>query len=238
MTFSKKRLFYLAIIILIICDLILLGYVAFHSVDISFKKTVYAFDFIVCIILWAEFIYSYTHSEDRKQYLRDNAISIAGMFPLDFMFLRALRLIKLVNFIKKFVLTQENKSFEKFLKRTLLDKIIPFSMIFIFVIAILIRFADNSINDISTAFWYTLASMTSTGYGDVVPTTFSGRLIGIIAMVGGILIFSTFTAVISSIYVSKISNDNHDNLESKIDDLNAEIKELNEKIDELKKEND
>lgn len=238
MNFSKKQVFYLAIIILIILDVSLLTYVTFYPVDLSFRREIYTFDFIVCLILWAEFIYSYMHSEDKKQYLNDNFLSIAGMLPLDFMFLRALRLIKLVNFIKKFALTHESEAIEKFLKRTILDKIISITIIFVFIVAILIRLVDNNINDISTALWFTFVTMTSTGYGDIVPNNFSGRLIGIIAMVGGILIFSTITAVISSIYVSKISRDNHSDLNSKIDDLTAEVEMLNKKIDDLKNEKD
>ncbi len=207
----------------------------FYPVDPSFKSTIYTFDVIICIIMWAEFIYSYKHSQNKKQYIGDNYLSIAGMLPLDFMFLRGLRLIKLVNFIKKFALTHESEAIEKFLKRTLLDKILSIAIIFIFVVAILIRL-DSNINDFPTALWYTFVSMTSTGYGDVVPATLSGRLIGIIAMVGGIIIFATITAVISSIYVSKISRDHHEDVESKIEDLTSEIERLNEKIDELKKE--
>ena len=95
---------------------------------------------------------------------------------------------------------------------------------------------DPGINDIPTAIWFIVVSMTSTGYGDVVPVTHSGRLIGIIAMIGGILIFATITAAISTIYMSKISRSHHDNLESKIDDLSSEVERLNKKIDELKKE--
>lgn len=235
MNFSRKQWFYLAIIISIIIDFSLLIYVMFYPVDPSFKSTIYTFDVIICIIMWAEFIYSYKHSQNKKQYMGDNYLSIAGMLPLDFMFLRGLRLIKLVNFIKKFALTHESEAIEKFLKRTLLDKILSIAIIFIFVVAILIRL-DSNINDFPTALWYTFVSMTSTGYGDVVPATLSGRLIGIIAMVGGIIIFATITAVISSIYVSKISRDHHEDLESKIDDLTLEIERLNEKIDELKKE--
>ena len=236
MIFSRKQWFYLAIIILIIIDFSLLFYVLFYPVDPSFKSTIYAFDVIICLILWVEFIYSYMHSQNKKRYLGDNYLSIAGMLPLDFMFLRGLRLIKLVNFIKKFALSHESEAIEKFLKRTLLDKIISISIIFIFVVAVLIRLIDSNINDIPTALWYTFVTMTGTGYGDVVPATVSGRLIGIIAMLGGIIIFATITAVISSVYVSRVSRDHHDNLESKIDDLTSEIERLNEKIDELKKE--
>lgn len=78
--------------------------------------------------------------------------------------------------------------------------------------------------------------MTSTGYGDVISGSVSGRIIGVIAMICGILIFATITAVISSAYVSKINRDTHDSLEAKIDGLSSEIEKLNEKIDELKKD--
>ena len=159
------------------------------------------------------------------------------MFPIDFVFLRALRLVKLVQLIKLYVLARETTgNISKFLKHTLLDKIIFIAILFIFIVTVSIRLLDPGINDIPTAIWFIVVSMTSTGYGDVVPVTHSGRLIGIIAMIGGILIFATITAAISTIYMSKISRSHHDNLESKIDDLSSEVERLNKKIDELKKE--
>ena len=57
-----------------------------------------------------------------------------------------------------------------------------------------------------------------------------------IAMIGGILVFASFTAVISSLYISKINKDNQDDVNQKIENLTSEIERLNEKIDELKKE--
>ena len=187
-----------------------MGYSVFFSVSSTVRYSAVAFDLIVCIILWIEFFYSYRHSKNKKKYLKDNSFSILGMFPIDFVFLRALRLV--------------------------MDKIIFIAILFIFIVTVSIRLLDPGINDIPTAIWFIVVSMTSTGYGDVVPVTHSGRLIGIIAMIGGILIFATITAAISTIYMSKISRSHHDNLESKIDDLSSEVERLNKKIDELKKE--
>lgn len=222
-------------IFLTIIDLLLLAYILFYPTDDSVKWIVRAFDFFVCIILWIEFIYSYIHSDDKKQYLKENSISILGMLPFDFFFLRALRLIKLVQLIKHFiVLRNSEKVITKFLKQTYLDKIIFVAIIFSFTITVLICIFDSQINDIQTAVWYIIVSMTSTGYGDVVPQTISGRVLGIIAMIGGILIFATITAVISSIYMSKLHNSTQEDMESKIDDLTREIEKLHEKIDELK----
>ena len=214
-----------------------MGYVVFFPVSSAIKYGAVAFDLIVCIILWIEFIYSYKHSKNKKHYLKENSLSILGMFPIDFIFLRALRLVKLVQLVKLYVLAQETTgNISKFLKHTLLDKIIFIAILFIFIVTVSIRFLDPSINDIPTAIWFIVVSMTSTGYGDIVPVSHSGRLIGIIAMIGGILIFATVTAAISTIYMSKISKYQHDNLESKIDDLSNEVERLNKKIDELKNE--
>ena len=197
----------------------------------SFVRT---FNLGVCILLWIEFIYSYQHSDDKKQYMRENAISILGMLPVDFIFLRALRLIKLVHLIKHFLVQRNNgKTITKFLKQTYLDKIIFVTIIFIFTVTELICIFDSQINDMQTAVWYIIVSMTGTGYGDVVPVTITGRILGIIAMITGILIFATITALMSSIYTSKLNNDNKDDLQSQINDLTREIKKLEEKNDNL-----
>lgn len=234
---DRKQLFYLAIIILTLLDILFLVYVGIYPVSSTLRYCAIAFDLIVCVILWIEFIYGYLHADDKKQYLKANAFSILGMLPIDFVFLRALRLIKLLQFIKLFVLARETTgNVSKFLKHTYLDKISIIAILFVFIVTVLIRVFDSDINDINTAFWYIIVSMTSTGYGDVVPVSPSGKLIGIVAMIGGILIFATFTAVISSLYVSKISRDTHNDLESKIDDLACEVERLNRKIDELKKD--
>ena len=174
------------------------------------------------------------HAEDKRKFMRENAISILGMIPVDFFFLRALRLLKLVQLIKLVVILRDSERYiTKFFKQTFLDKIILIAIIFIFTVTVLFRIFDSNVDNIQDALWYIVVSMTNTGYGDIVPQTVSGRLLGMLTMVGGIMIFATFTAVISSIYVSKINQDNRDALESKIDDLNSKIEKLNKKIDEL-----
>jgi cell division protein FtsB len=54
-------------------------------------------------------------------------------------------------------------------------------------------------------------------------------------MVGGIIIFSLITAIISSAYVSRLNRDKRIDLEYKIDYLTSEVEKLNEKIDEMNK---
>ena len=119
MSISKKQKIYLAIIFSTIIDICLLAYITFYPVSNILKYHVLSFDFIICIVLWIEFIYSYLHSDDRRQYLKENTLSILGMLPLNFFFLRALRLIRLIQLIKLFVLARDGeKSVAKFLHQT------------------------------------------------------------------------------------------------------------------------
>ena len=231
---NKKQLFYLLLIFLTFVDIVLMAYAVFYQVPLKLRYGIISFDVFVCVLLWVEFIYSYLHDDNKKQYLKHNLITILGMLPIDFVFFRALRLIKLIHLIKLFVLARETSgNISRFLKQTYLDKITLVAILFIFFITVLIKFVDSNIDSMQIALWYIIVSMTGTGYGDVIPATPSGRIIGMVAMIGGILIFATFTAVVSSLYVSKISKHNHDNLESKIEELTAEIEKLNKKIDDL-----
>lgn len=234
---KTKQSIYLILIFATIADIILLFYVSFYPTSLTFKNQIHSFDMLLCVILWIEFFYSYSKSDNKRQYLKENSLSILGMLPINFVFLRALRLVKLLQLIKLLVLARDHeKNLSNFLKNTYLDKIILVLIIFTFILALSIQFADPHLSDPRTAFWYILVTITSTGYGDIVPSTLSGQVIGVFAMIGGILIFATFTAVISSLYVSKISSRNHDDLNSKIEDLTCEIEKLNKKIDDLEKE--
>ena len=232
----NKRIVYFVGIIVTILDILFLMYITFYPVDVSLKYQVITFDLLLCVCFWIEFLYNLKKADDKKKYMKNNSLGILGMLPFNSVFMRAFRFVKLAQLIKIYVLIRDDeKVVADFLKKTYLDKAIACSIIFVILITILVWFVDTGISDFGTAIWYTFASMTSTGYGDVVPTTISGRIVGIVAMIGGILIFSLMTAIISSAYVSRLNRENRQDMESKIDDLTRNVEELNRKIDELSK---
>ena len=62
---------------------------------------------------------------------------------------------------------------------------------------------------LTDAFWYTLQTITTVGYGDVTPTDPSGRLVGAAVMLLGIASLSILTATITSSFIEARQADRH-----------------------------
>lgn len=61
---------------------------------------------------------------------------------------------------------------------------------------------DAQITNLIDAFWWTSATVTTVGYGDVVPVTEIGRLMGIVLMFVGITIIGTFISALGAMLIS------------------------------------
>jgi voltage-gated potassium channel len=73
-----------------------------------------------------------------------------------------------------------------------------------FVGAIVIRIVDpDNFPSLGLAIWWALQTVTTVGYGDVVPTTAAGRVIGGIEMVLGISFITFLTAGVTSIVIQR-----------------------------------
>ncbi len=60
----------------------------------------------------------------------------------------------------------------------------------------------------TNAFWWSIVTMTTVGYGDITPQTLGGRTIGAITMLLGIGILGMFTATIASVFVERKLKEN------------------------------
>jgi voltage-gated potassium channel len=70
--------------------------------------------------------------------------------------------------------------------------------------AALMRIADpNNFPSIGLAIWWALQTVTTVGYGDVVPTSVGGRILGGVEMVIGVSFIAFVTAGVTSVIVQR-----------------------------------
>ena len=70
--------------------------------------------------------------------------------------------------------------------------------ILMYIIYISERNTDNTINTFFDAFWYTLVTITTVGYGDVTPSSTLGRIAGIFLLLFGVVTFGGVSGKVAS----------------------------------------
>ena len=89
---------------------------------------------------------------------------------------------------------------------------------------------ESSIETLGDAVWWAFATIATVGYGDMVPVTASGRVIGVILMVVGLALVAIITASIASWFVANAATGrSHDR------DASERIAELEQEIDRLRR---
>jgi len=62
----------------------------------------------------------------------------------------------------------------------------------------------NAFSSIPHALWWAIVTLSTTGYGDVVPVTIWGRMLAAWVMVGGIVIFSLWAGIIATAFAEEL----------------------------------
>jgi voltage-gated potassium channel Kch len=93
---------------------------------------------------------------------------------------------------------------------------------------VLIHFADKkSFPDIGDGMWWAIQTVTTVGYGDIVPTSSWGRTVASLVMLIGIAFLTVVTASITSTFIEstrrRIEGSTTDALGVKLDQISARL---------------
>lgn len=95
----------------------------------------------------------------------------------------------------------------------------------------LMRLADQeSFPNIWRGLWWAIQTVTTVGYGDVVPRTVAGRIIASLVMLAGIGFISVLTATVAAAFIEsarrRLEADRSDSTDAKLEELRAQIAAL------------
>lgn len=226
---------------LVIIDILLiLGSVLF-KLGLGYITLILLFDAILCIVLLIGFIRRFQKSENRRMFFKKNWPALFASLPVALLMLpflsyavyaypmivllRILNLILLVKVISKVT--------ELFLDATYLDKIIALFIVLLLGSTFVLYCFDPSITSIFQAVWFVFQTITTVGYGDVIPTSPVGKFIGLVLLIAGVLMFSIFTASFAYLFNERVFKEENEEFNQKVNAIKENLNEAKSSIDEI-----
>lgn len=173
--------------------------------------------------------------KDKHRYLLTNWFNLLiilvgipilwGVFPY-MGILRSLRL-----FIVFSLVFNASTTLRKMLSSNHLGAILLVATVVISMFGILIAGIDPAISDPWDGIWWAWVTVTTVGYGDIVPVSVPGKVIASILMLFGLGLFSLITASFSVFFISRSEEAMEEVIGEEIEETEAETLKKLEQID-------
>ncbi len=116
--------------------------------------------------------------------------------------------------------------------------IVAFWALGVVVFGVVERLVDpDSFDNVWLGMWWAIQTVTTVGYGDIVPGSTAGKVIASFMMLGGLSLFAVVTGAITSAFVAQAQRrPGADPVTHRLDQLTAQLTELKADIARLERE--
>jgi voltage-gated potassium channel len=105
--------------------------------------------------------------------------------------------------------------------------IIAVALILVLIAGGLVRLLEpDTFTSIGLSYWWAVETVTTVGYGDVVPQDPKGRIVGVLLMLTGLALIPTLTSVIVSTLISKRREAEQERLEQMVQRLEEHLSRI------------
>ncbi len=102
---------------------------------------------------------------------------------------------------------------------------------------LVVEFEKNyRIKNFGDGLWWAVTTVTGVGYGDLVPVTVEGRLVGVVLMTAGLVLFSLIVAIFTSKITSRAEKYRNRRIKLQLESINNKLYRLEHKLEYLIKE--
>jgi voltage-gated potassium channel len=183
----------------------LLGYSVLILSDEVFTQGMDKYILITLLAIWIMFIVDYfvrlTLSTDKRVYFKRNVIDLISMaIPFFRPFLLLMYLSRL-----RFFRGRQGSS----VRARLIAYAASFALMYIYVLSLAVYAAERdavgaTITNYGDSVWWAIETITTVGYGDMIPVTIMGRIYASLLMLGGVVIVGATTATVISYLSEKV----------------------------------
>ncbi len=209
--------------------------------QLTFKEAWHG-NFVIWLFFFTESSLLLYLVDNKKKYVKENylnfVIILVGLplLLLDYgPMISALRLLRFI-FVIGLVIPWLAIAL-RFLTDNRLDTTIFTAIVILFTAGIIIVDIEPGINNISDGIWWAWVTISTVGYGDIVPVTKTGRLFGAFLILIGMGLFSIITANFAAIFMQRRENKKArtrwEKTLSEISDVKKEEDEIISKLNEI-----
>ena len=229
--------------IMVIIDILLILVSVLFNLSNELFSFILLFDTFLCIVLIINFIMKLRRSRNKRLFFSNNWLDLFASLPIALLILPflsstlyAYHVIVLVRFLRLILLLKVFSKFvDRFLSATYLDKVIATFIVIILGSTLALYYLDPNITSIFDAIWYVFQTITTVGYGDMIPTSPVGRFVGLVLLIAGVVMFSIVTASFSHIFTEKVFKRDNEEFNQKMNMVRDNMIETKSSIDEIRK---
>ncbi|MGZ5539222.1 MAG: ion transporter [Halobacteriota archaeon] len=204
--------------ILIVFDAFFLFITVIFNLRPGSLEGIATFDAVVVLFLWVEYLFRVNEQDNKWSYVAYQWTDILAIIPFDYLALVSFGIalpltlvFKLLRLVRIVALLRFSRRIEKevlsFAEKTRLIYGLALYLLVIIVGSFLFFYVESGVNpnvtDVDNALWFMIVTITTVGYGDVVPYTGLGRIIAVVAMISAILFASLVTATTTTALLEK-----------------------------------
>ena len=180
-------------------DIITIGYFIVSSV-LDPDRLHHELDYVIAAVLLIDYLARFVAADKPFQYatsftsLADVVVVVSLIAPAFFENFAFLRVIRMLRLMRSYHLLRELRQASGWFRRN--EEIIQSAInliVFVFVVTAVVYVAEHdrndAINNYLDALYFTVTTLTTTGFGDITMTDSAGRLLTVLIMIFGVALF-------------------------------------------------
>ncbi|MFM8350294.1 MAG: potassium channel family protein [Actinomycetales bacterium] len=200
-------------------------------------KILSAFGFFLWALFAADLLLRFVVTPNRHKFFRHNLLDTLTVVVPQFRALRVLRI-----FTKHGLVSSKNGG----LSRGALTTALLGTVLVVWIGSLMVLNAERDaagaqITDVRTAVWWCLQTVTTVGYGDVIPITLAGQTLAVLVMLVGISVVGSVSASLAATLIKQQPKPSsappaQGDIHAELADLKAMVGELQATVNQLRNE--